>query len=137
MGIYKITKAAEFKYKTMNDTRIKLKPRKNGFNGPHDIRQIVTLIFFSSQPVQYLLINAHILSIKNNTIRDHEYLFSAMFFLSYVVMMYYYIILTKSDSTFVPDKDKIETGKFLRCTICSFEVNDDTKHCKRCNKCVH
>ena len=121
----------------MNDTRIRLNERKNGFYGPHDIRQIVTLIFFGSQPIQYLIINAQILSIKKNYIGDHESLFSVMFFLSYMVMMYYFLMLTKSDSSFVPARDKIGTGKFLRCTLCNFEVNVDTKHCKKCNKCVH
>jgi hypothetical protein len=121
----------------MISTQIKLKQRINGLSPPYDSRQIIALTFFIIQPFLYFFLNHQVLSSKPNQIRAYSNLLTLAYTVFYLIQTFYHIRLTLSNAAFVYAEDQVPSDKFLRCALCSVEVNENTKHCRKCNKCIH
>ena len=121
----------------MISTQMKLKQRENGLSPPYDSRQIIALTFFIIQPFLYFFLNHQVLASKPNQIKAYSNALALAYTVFYLVQWWYHIRLTLSNAAFVYAEDQVPSEKFLRCALCSIEVNDNTKHCRKCNKCIH
>ncbi|CAG9326623.1 unnamed protein product [Blepharisma stoltei] len=109
--------------------------RKSGLDCPPHPYQIFTWLYnFASIFVFYFFIvpsQPYLIQI----------LMSSLFGLSQLLLLFYAFLLTKSNPTdpilYKKKKINLDETYITFCSLCYSEVSPDSKHCMKCNRCVH